>query len=141
MFFVETLGESPLPEPGTPVRASEIAVRLTFHGEPAGSLTLHLSSAAASPIAADFLGADEESVTGQQTAEVVCELANMICGSVLSRVESAAPFHLSAPQIVPSLEQPGGPCTTRYAVEVANGTLTVIMTTGTPCLEPVQFAY
>src|SRR5664279_2845557 len=76
MFFVETLGESPLPEPGTPVRASEIAVRLTFHGEPAGSLTLHLSSAAASPIAADFLGADEESVTGQQTAEVVCELAN-----------------------------------------------------------------
>ena len=141
MFFVQTLGEASCSESAGPAASDEIVVRLAFQGKPPGSLTLRLTAAAGRPIAAAFLGTDEEEVSDVQIAEVVCELANMICGSVLSRVESATTFHLLAPQLVPPSEGPaGGPCTTRYAVELSNGKLTVNVTTRTPCPQPVQFA-
>jgi hypothetical protein len=52
-------------------------------------------------IAADFLGEDAESLTDRQSTEVTLELANMICGAVLSRIESRATFPPGTPQIVP----------------------------------------
>jgi CheY-specific phosphatase CheX len=139
MFFVQALGKSPDP---TPAEAPpiEIAARLTFQGEPSGSLSLRLTYTVAQSIAADFLGAGEDEVSALQVAEVVCEIANMICGSVLSRVESGAPFQLAAPQIVPPSKVPAPePCTTFYAVDLSNGSLAVGVTIGTPtCPEPAQ---
>jgi CheY-specific phosphatase CheX len=132
MFFVEALGESPDSAPDGTEPAAEIAARLTFDGEPSGSLTLRLTSAAARPIAADFLGTDVETVSDRQVEEVVCELANMICGSVLSRVESATIFNLAAPQIVqPTGHAAASPDTSSYAVDLSDGTLTVTVTPGT----------
>jgi CheY-specific phosphatase CheX len=140
MFFVQALGESPDSKPEGPELAAEIAARLTFQGEPPGSLTLRLTSAAARLIAADFLGCDAEAVSDTQMAEVVCELANMICGSLLSRAESTTTFHLAAPQIVPTTASPDRDSdTSLYAVTLSRGTLTVTVTTGTPsCPEPAQ---
>ena len=60
---------------------------------------MRLARAAANAIAADFLGEDAESLTAQQSTDVTLELANMICGAVLSRIESSATFRLGAPQI------------------------------------------
>jgi CheY-specific phosphatase CheX len=142
MFFVEALGESPDSSPGGEKPQAEVAVQVGFLGDPPGSLTLRVTSAAARPIAADFLGCDEDSVSDRQMEEVVCELANMICGSLLSRVESATTFHLAAPQIVPPTEFPAtGRATSFCAVDLSNGTLTVAVTTGTPtCPEPAQSA-
>lgn len=141
MFFVEPPGESPNARPAG-ILPDQIAAFLTFEGEAAGSLSLRVTAAAARSIAADFLGDDAESISERQMAEVLCELANMICGSVLSRVESATKFNLAPPRIVPSPEDPAlGPGTAVYAVDLANGNLTVAVTLGTPtCPEPAQSA-
>jgi len=130
MFFVETLGES---YTAAAASADQITAQLTFEGQPPGSLTMRVTSAAARQIAADFLGVDEQEVSELRVAEVVCELANMICGSVLSRMESATAFHLSTPEIVAAPESPAtSPYSTVYGVELANGRLGVNVTTGIP---------
>jgi len=139
MFFVCPLGEAePAPEDGAPA----IVARLAFEGEPSGSLTLRLTEQAAHSIAADFLGEDEESLTGQRTGEVVCEMANMICGSVLSRVESLTAFRLAEPRILTigegAGEHQGG---VALAVDLPNGRLTLLMNTERPeCLEIAESA-
>lgn len=141
MFFAQVLEEEPCSGPPIPLRPAGITARVTFQGEPPGALTMRITSAAARSIAADFLGHDPETVSHRQITEVVCELANMICGSLLSRVEGATTFNLSAPQIVPPAAEPdGGSAITFYAADLSNGTLTVAVTIGLPtCPEPTQF--
>ncbi|HVX67697.1 MAG TPA: chemotaxis protein CheX, partial [Bryobacteraceae bacterium] len=49
----------------------------------------------------NFLGAEDESgIQEEQVGEVLCELANMICGSVLSRLAGDLAFDLSHPELV-----------------------------------------
>ena len=138
MFFTETLGDAlELEQSPAPPREDEIAVRVAFEGTPSGALTLRLTAAAARPIAADFLGEDQDAVSDGQIHEVACELANMICGSVLSRVESAATFRLAKPQIVSGAETAEAePAAAIHAVEISNGNLTVMMTTERPACSP-----
>jgi len=141
MFFTETLGDAlDLEQAPAPPREDEIAVLVAFEGDPSGSLTLRLTSAAARPIAADFLGEDHENLSDSQIHEVACELANMICGSVLSRVESGATFRLAKPQIVSgAVTTEAEPAVTIHAVEISNGALTVMMTTERPaCSQPAE---
>src|SRR4051794_38968597 len=97
MFFVRSLGDvaSTADEP-------ECIARLSFEGEPSGWLALRVTAHAARSVAADFLGEDEGELSDGQVGEVVCELANMICGSLLSRVERNATFRLETPQLVPA---------------------------------------
>jgi CheY-specific phosphatase CheX len=139
MFFAETLGELPCEEPG----ADEIVVEIGFQGEPSGSLLLRLSSAAARQTAADFLGMDECRMSEIQITDVVRELANMICGSVLSRVESSATFRLAEPRIAPPpAEIVQCLSNTRYCVQLSNGRLTVNFGSGMlPCHQPALSAY
>jgi len=99
MFFADLVD---LP-PGETLAAG-IAANLIFDGDPPGSFRLVLDQAAARSAAADFLGEDSSELSEYQLSEVVCELANMICGSVLSRIESSATFRLSKPVIVPNTE-------------------------------------
>ena len=142
MFFVRSLGELPEPAAGPAT-----AAHLTFEGDPPGSLTLLMTPAAARSIAADFLGEEEAELSSRQIGEVVCELANMICGSVLSRVERNTTFRLSAPRLMASGEEdepaPGEPGVTdgvpaasgnatTYAAEIGSGAITVIFNTETP---------
>jgi len=125
MFFVRSLGELDKAADGPALTA-----HLDFEGDPRGSLTLRVTAAAARSVAADFLGADESELSEKQVGEVVCELANMICGSVLSRVESSAVFQLAAPRIVPPSEEIAGNLSnTRYCVQLSNGRLSVEMGT------------
>lgn len=97
MFFIDTgsAAGSEVPDGEVPVRA-----RLTFEGDPPGWLTLEVSPPAARSIAADFLAVDEASLSAGQVEEVVCELANMICGAALSRLESDSNFRLGAPGVL-----------------------------------------
>jgi CheY-specific phosphatase CheX len=134
MFFIRFLGEAAdecSPQEG------ELMVHLTFEGEPSGSLTLRIPQEAARSISADFLGAEECELTPQQVGEVVCELANMICGSVLSRVESAATFHLAPPRLVEAGDgfddTAGMPeSSALHSVAVGGGNLTVLLKTESP---------
>jgi CheY-specific phosphatase CheX len=143
MFFAQTIGECSNASPTADQPADEVAVSLTFQGKPSGLFLLRLTTAAARQIAADFLGLDEAEVSDRQTSEVIRELANMICGSVLSRVESAATFQLGAPRILlPCEEVAESLSNTRYCVQLFNGRLSVNFGTGIPiCPQPAQSAY
>jgi CheY-specific phosphatase CheX len=122
MFFLEALGEAAEPPP----EEATVTVQVTFDGDPPGRFQMRIARPAAIAIAADFLGEDAESLTGQQSTEVTLELANMICGSVLSRIESSATFRLGTPQIATDdTVAPGLAEETRYTVETGSGTLSV----------------
>jgi CheY-specific phosphatase CheX len=78
---------------------TSVAAQLTFHGAPSGSFGLALPARTAREIAAGFMGEDEETLPEARVGEVVCELANMICGSMLSRLESHTCFELHHPEL------------------------------------------
>ena len=74
---------------------------LRFHGDPSGQCRLRVPWNVARILGAGFLGCEETDVSDFQTEGVVCELANMICGSVLSRLEGGATFQITHPELVP----------------------------------------
>lgn len=82
--------------------AALICAELEFHGSPSGRFGVRVPSHTAQVIAANFLGMDESEVNERQVADVICELTNMFCGSVLSRVEAGARFELMHPEIPPN---------------------------------------
>ncbi len=118
MFFVDIV-DSPRagPEP------EGIAAELCFDGDPPGSFRLVLDRRAARSVAADFLGSDPEALTLEQLDGVVCELANMVCGSVLSRIESTAAFRLSTPTLAPDADRLRTPLGTRFQASLNDGML------------------
>jgi CheY-specific phosphatase CheX len=91
MFFAG-VEERPATDEGVP----QVAAELGFHGSPSGRFGVQVSFETGREIAANFLGLDE--ATDAQVAEVVCELSNMLCGSVLSRIEAGARFELLHPE-------------------------------------------
>jgi len=130
MFFV-----SPPETPGdcTGPGDKNLTARVPFEGDSRGDLLLSVSCPAARSIAADFLAVEPQELQDEQISAVVCELANMICGSVLSRLESAATFHLAPPQIVPSsLASRSEEGAAIYKVETFGGALTVALAMGIP---------
>jgi len=75
-----------------------IGASLTFAGVPPGRFGAVVSAPVARSIAANFLGVeDDAAVSPEQVREVIGEFTNMICGAVLSELESDANFDLSAP--------------------------------------------
>jgi len=118
MFFVDILGEAADQAP-----PSGIAAELIYDGDPPGSFRLDLDVVAAQSAAADFLGEDPADLSAEQLNEVVCELANMICGSVLSRLESGATFRLSKPRIVPAESLSRGHAEASFQAAVGGGML------------------
>lgn len=130
MFFIRSLGDA---DEGRALPEGEVTAHLSFEGEPSGSLTLRVTCEAARSISADFLGSEEEDLNQQQVGEVVCELANMICGSVLSRMESAATFRLAPPELGEGeREEPvasSAGMSALHSVEIGGGNLTVAIRT------------
>lgn len=126
MFFIDTSESGP--EDGTRLSAEDaIAARLTFDGDPPGWLQLQVDCPQARSLAADFLGEEPCDVSAKKMEEVVCELANMICGSVLSRVEGTTDFHLAAPAITLDNEAASMSVTASQAFSLPDGVLKVIM--------------
>ena len=133
MFFIRLL-EDPRAAAELSRRApassseGEIAARVAFHGEPSGALSLRLDYRAARAIAADFLGEEEAELIRQQVEEVVGELANMVCGAVLSNVESAVSFRLDQPAMLDAAAAENRqPENAAHAFPIGSGALTVKM--------------
>lgn len=95
MFFTSLVGDA---EPGV-AGAPGISASLSFQGKPSGSFGVRVSLETGRKIASSFLGVEEEELTDSQIGEVICELANMLCGSVVSRLESTSTFELSHPEL------------------------------------------
>ena len=136
MFFLEVLGEIAEPPP----EAENVTVQVSFDGDPPGSFQMRIARPAANAVAADFLGEELESLTDQQSTDVTLELANMICGAVLSRIESRAAFRLGSPEVVrDDTVQPSSGEETRCTVETGSGPLTVAIQMETrTCLPTVE---
>ena len=101
MFFLEGLSEVPEPPP----EAETVSVYLSFDGDPPGCFQMRLAARLPTPSPPISSGRTR---VGHRSAgaEVGCELANMICGSVLSRIESNAAFRLGTPQIAADKSRP-----------------------------------
>jgi len=118
MFFSFVLGDGLAPpEPS-------MSARLDFHGEPSGSFGVAVAIDSSRQIAAGFLAQEADEISQNQIEDVVCELANMICGSVLSRLESDRAFELGHPELAPFPLAPER----WYSFELDNGILGVWLT-------------
>lgn len=121
MFFTDIEGQEEPPEPGGP----PLQALVRFRGRPSGIFRLSVSAEAARTLAADFLGLEEkDAVTPAQVEDVVGELANMICGAALSRLENDAGFEILPPEAAPA-EGGGDAVSVRRAFNLGTGKLEV----------------
>ena len=126
MFFSSILDSGELD-----LRAASIAVRVPFEGESSGVQEIRISEPGARSLAASFLGEDEESLDREQVEQTACELANMICGAVVSKPEFGGCLVLGSPQLLSSANECADPATAiRRDFPIANGTLSVLLFTG-----------
>jgi CheY-specific phosphatase CheX len=78
-----------------------IAAGVTFEGATPGRLGLIASHAVARTLAENFTGCDDHALLPRaETAGIISELANMVCGAVLSKLQSNANFDLGTPQSI-----------------------------------------
>lgn len=86
--------------------------RIRFSGSHRGEMLLGVSAEAADPIAASFLGLEAGELAGAQRGQVIQELANILCGAVLSRLWPESTLALSSPELTNWEDAPaGGDCT------------------------------
>lgn len=121
MFFTAPAGPVG-PHPAAPV----VEARLGFHGPLSGTLTVRVSQDAARTLAAAFLGEDEGALSAALPGQVVCELANILCGRLISNLEEER-FVLEPPELIPAGRQQnlGVPLTAQRSFAIENGILTV----------------
>ncbi len=101
--------------------SESVGVRIAFEGSAAGTLSVRLTKTSARTLAADFLGLEPESLSGPQTFEVVCEFANMVCGSMVSELENQELVRLSP--AVPWDGEPDARAEGTYTAELPDGAL------------------
>jgi CheY-specific phosphatase CheX len=99
MFFATVTGWATLPHLpiGPPGAEPCLTLSLFFTGDICGRFAVSLEQSTAGSLAANFLGEEPAAVSPHDAAEVVAELANMLCGSVMSRIEGEHKFVLSHP--------------------------------------------
>ena len=118
MFFTGIYGPA---ADGEPAAEPRYAAHLRFEGAPSGALTIGVSQPAAHNLATNFLAAEEDGgLTDAQVGGVVCELANMICGALLSRVPGEEHFRLANPELVPAVPPPAA-CQYRQSLDLGDG--------------------
>lgn len=126
MFFTLTDRGSPTgPDAPTPLIAC-----VAFHGSCSGSAEIRLTEDGARLLAANFLGEQEDQLARPDLEMMVCELANMLTGSVVSRLPTNQTFDLGTPRIVlePGRELANTePATAQRRFELEAGALTMIL--------------
>jgi len=115
--------------PPEPAGADELAAEIRFQGSQSGRFRVRAPLRLARMLTACFLGREEVEVPESQAGDVVCELANMICGSILSRLDHKGAFHIGHPELVQPgpLGEPEG-ITTSGWFDLENGILAVSLT-------------
>jgi hypothetical protein len=74
--------------------------RIGFHGVVTGSLEVLLPRELACDLVAALIGADgTDSLTDEQLDDVAGELANMVCGALLTRTDRDQRFELHPPRL------------------------------------------
>jgi hypothetical protein len=97
MFFVSPEDAA---EPN-PCPADLLTAELRFEGALSGWFGIHVQETCARSLAGNFAGImDPGELRPETMVEVLCELANMVCGATLSRMDPDAIFKLSSPRLV-----------------------------------------
>ena len=109
----------PRAEAGSP----PLSLDLSFAGNPSGRFRLALPASLARVLAVAFLGREPQEVSASDAVDVAGELSNMICGSVLSRLESKSIFQITHPESVPCAAA-FGECDSAW-FDLGDGVLTV----------------
>lgn len=122
MFFTGVFDEDASNDDG---EMSLIAARLAFRGTPSGEFGIRTNPETVQKLSASFLGEDEGAIGAGQSGEVLCELANMLCGSFLSRLERNGRFDLSKPEIQPAGAEVPQDCAIRRKFQAEEGSLQV----------------
>ncbi len=95
MFFTGVLSSGehmPCNCPGS------LCANVRFEGPPDGEFRVCFANETAGSLASSFLGLAPDEVTSADCEQVAGELANMFCGSVLSRSVPSGEFHLTVTQ-------------------------------------------
>jgi len=79
-----------------------IRARVDFLSEPSGYLEAAASRHTASRLAANMAGVELDELDQEQPEQTVCELANIVCGYVLSKSEQERGFKLLEPRLIAS---------------------------------------
>jgi hypothetical protein len=137
MYFttvVDSRLEESMPE-AMPDETDFLSFHLRFVGHISGRFGLHMARGLARNLAANFLGEEESDISSAESEEVAGELTNMLCGSVMSRVEGEDKFILSHPE-PGSLELRDGVDDVLISrLDTDSGVLTVwVVVEGEPCL-------
>jgi|SRR5579875_1236997 CheY-specific phosphatase CheX len=78
-----------------------VGAEVEFNGAESGRFEVQLDPQLAQELAAGFSGVmDPSEMPDDAVPQVVCELANMICGATLSRMEPDALFNLEPPRLI-----------------------------------------
>jgi hypothetical protein len=104
MFFDEAV-PAPCDHSWIPSAAS---VRLAFEGSHCGEFLLSVAPQVARSITPAFLGIEPEEVSEGQSSQVLLELANILCGSVLSQLWPDSELMLEEPQQIQVRRPIGG---------------------------------
>jgi CheY-specific phosphatase CheX len=97
MCFLSTGGETALPASS---ETAWVARKLEFRGPLRGSFGVQVPLDTARLLASNLLGEEGDDVSDEQAGEAVGELANIVCGVLLGRIDSRHTFDLSAPRAV-----------------------------------------
>ena len=136
MYFTTTLGSGPrdaMPE-CLPDGQPPLIFGLGFTGDVSGRFGVHLEQTTARTLSANFLGQEEADISAGELAEVVGELANMLCGSIVSRIEEKSKFVLSHPEpsLIPFFSSENDVLI--YAMDTDSGFITIwILVEGEKC--------
>jgi hypothetical protein len=102
--------------------AGDLHASVRFEGPPDGELRVCIPHQTGSALASSFLGIVPDEVTNADCEQVAGELANMFCGSLLSRSAPTSEFHLDVThEQVPNPD----PCDSCVAFELPEGPLNV----------------
>lgn len=86
----------------TPPAGDSCVVLVRFDGSLTGWLRVALPRRCCGPLAAGFLGREEEELTETERNSLVAELGNMLCGATMSRMEPAGRLRIQQPVLVMS---------------------------------------
>ncbi len=91
-----------LPQESDAAPTEGLCALANFTGSAEGLLAVSLTPSALERLSASFLGLEEPDFSEGQAAGVLCELANMLCGSTISRLDPGARIAITPPRVVPS---------------------------------------
>lgn len=115
MFFSAVFG------PGVETEGQRMTARVAFTGSRSGALEVEALETTVTALACSFLGVMEEELPEGQAPAMLGEMANVLCGAVLGRVEPEGRFLISPPEVGVAAETPAS----RQVFELAEGWLAV----------------